>query len=129
MIRRAVLDIGDSLAAARRAQRLELADVEALTCIRQRNLAALEAERFELLPGRAYARAFLRSYAHALGLDADRFVAEFEQRYPEADEAEVPIALPRRRHRRRLPLRVLVPVSGVIAVGAFVAWSGTSQQA
>src|SRR5581483_8766012 len=120
-------EIGESLAAARRAQRLELADVEALTRIRQRQLAALEAERFDLLPGRAYTRAFLRTYAGALGLDADHFVAEFEERYPAPDDAEqMPRLLPR--HRRRLPLRALVVLAAAAGIGIFVAWSGNSHQ-
>src|SRR5581483_2392592 len=120
-------EIGESLAAARRAQRLELADVEALTRIRQRQLAALEAERFDLLPGRAYTRAFLRTYAGALGLDADHFVAEFEERYPEPEEVEqVPRLLPK--HRRRVPVRALVALAAAAAIGVFVAWSGNSHQ-
>ncbi len=122
-----MFEIGESLAAARRAQRLELADVEALTRIRQRQLAALEAERFDLLPGRAYTRAFLRTYAGALGLDADHFVAEFEERYPEPEEVEqVPRLLPK--HRRRVPVRALVALAAAAAIGVFVAWSGTSHQ-
>jgi cytoskeleton protein RodZ len=121
-----LFEIGESLAAARRAQRLELADVELLTCIRQRNLVALEAERFGLLPGHAYARAFLRTYASALGLDADRFVAEFDERYPETDEEPVLAFLPRR--RRHPPVRAAAVLAALAAIGAFVAWSSTSQQ-
>jgi hypothetical protein len=120
-----VFDIGSSLAAARQAQGLELPDVEALTCIRQRNITALEEERFDLLPGRAYSRAFLRTYAAALGLDADRFVAEFEQRFPEPEEHEAPAQL--RRRRRQVPVRFLLAVALLAGVIAFVAWSGNSQ--
>jgi cytoskeleton protein RodZ len=122
-----MFDIGLSLAAARRAQGLGLAEVEALTCIRQRNLTALEDEQFGLLPGRAYARAFLRTYASALGLEADRFVAEFERRYPEPDQVETPALRPRR--RRELPVRSFVVVGSIAAVIGFVAWSGNSQPA
>jgi len=122
-----LFEIGESLAAARRAQRLELADVEAQTRIRQRQLAALEAERFDLLPGRAYTRAFLRTYASALGLDADHFVAEFEERYPDPEvEEQVPRLLPRR--RRHVPVRVLVVLAALVGVGVFVAWSGNLHQ-
>jgi cytoskeleton protein RodZ len=48
---------------------LELTQIEADTCIRARYLRALEDERFELLPGTAYVRGFLRTYARYLGLD------------------------------------------------------------
>src|SRR5581483_12025224 len=121
-------EIGESLAAARRAQRLELADVEALTRIRQRQLAALEAERFDLLPGRAYTRAFLRTYAGALGLDADHFVAEFEERYPEPEEVEqVPRLLPK--HRRRVPVRALVALAAADAPTAVATARGREAEA
>jgi hypothetical protein len=121
-----LFEIGLSLAAARRAQQLELADVEALTCIRSRHLAALESERFDALPGRAYTRAFLRTYANALGLEADRFVSEFEERHPEPEHEEIAIMLPRR--RRRIPMRVLVMLAAAAATIGFVAWSGSSYQ-
>jgi len=123
-----VFEIGESLAAARRAQRLELVDVEALTRIRQRNLAALEAEHFDALPGRAYTRAFLRTYATALGLEADQFVAEFEHRYPEPEEAELHVVVPRRRRRGHVSRRVLVTLAVLGALVGIVAWSGSSHQ-
>jgi hypothetical protein len=122
-----LFEIGLSLAAARRAQQLELADVEALTCIRQRNLAALESESFEALPGYAYTRAFLRTYANALGLDADRFVAEFEAHYPEPEEEDIPSMLPRR--HRRIPMRLFLTLALAAGIIGFVAWSGTSHPA
>ena len=101
--------------------------MEALTRIRQQQLAALEAERYELLPGRAYTRAFLRTYANALGLDADHFVAEFEERNPEPDDPAPPPRMLARR-RRHVPIRALVVVAALAGVGVFVAWSGTSHQ-
>jgi cytoskeletal protein RodZ len=99
-----VFDIGASLTAARESQGLVLADFERLTRLREKHLRALEEDRFEALPGHAYARAFLRSYADALSLDADRFVEEFDQRFPEPqEESMAPIfGQPRRagRHNR-----------------------------
>jgi cytoskeleton protein RodZ len=55
---------------------VELAQVDADTHIRTRYLKALEDERFDLLPGAAYARGLLRTYADHLELDADLFVDE-----------------------------------------------------
>jgi len=95
-----VFDIGASLTAARESQGLVLADAERLTRLRERHLRALEEDRFELLPGHAYARAFLRSYADALSLDADRFVEEFDQRFPEREEESVALVLGARQPRR-----------------------------
>jgi cytoskeleton protein RodZ len=117
-----MFEIGGSLAAARRARGLELVDVEARTRIRAKQLAALEAERWDDLPGRAYARAFLRSYASALDLDADAVVAEFESRFPD-DEPE---PAPARRRRRRYPVRLTLTAAAVATVVGIVAWNNPS---
>lgn len=69
--------IGDKLREARARQGTDLADVEAKTKIRSRYLRALEDEQFHLLPGHAYARSFLRTYADLLGLDSQELVQEY----------------------------------------------------
>ena len=51
------------------------------TRIPRRYLHALEDERFELLPGSAYAKGFLRVYADYLGLDGQLFVDEYNARF------------------------------------------------
>jgi len=124
-----VFDIGASLTAARDSQGLSLADAERLTRLREKYVRALEENRFEVLPGRTYARAFLRTYADALGLDADRFVEEFDDQLPEPEDEEPPAPVFRARRRRRFPLRTAVGLSALAAFVAVVAWSGTSQQA
>ena len=120
-----MFDIGGSLAAARKGQSLTPADAERLTCLRGRYLAALEHDEFDALPGRVYARAFLRTYADALGLDADRFVDEFDARYPEPVE-ERPVAGFRPRRRRRLPARALLAFAVVAAVAGAAIWTSLS---
>jgi cytoskeletal protein RodZ len=116
-----VIQIGPSLAAARRARGLELRDAEQLTCLRSKYLAALEDERYYDLPGRTYARAFLRTYANALGLDADKLVAEFDEQFPEL--AEEPIALPPPKQRRVRADWRLAPVAAVLAIAVALVWS------
>src|SRR5215211_1344956 len=78
--------IGESLREARTRQGIELADAQAATKIRARFLNAMEAERWELLPGPAYARGFLHTYAEFLGLDADALVKEYAQTLKPADQ-------------------------------------------
>jgi cytoskeletal protein RodZ len=120
-----LFDIGGSLAAARKGQRLTPSDVERLTRLRGRYLAALERDDFDALPGRVYARAFLRTYADALGLDADRFVDEFDARYPEPeDNAQIAVIRPRRTPRVSARSILLFVVVGGF-VGAVV-WSSVS---
>ena len=84
-------------------------------------LAALEENAFDELPGRAYARAFLRTYAAALGLEADRFVAEFDEQVPPVEPVEA--ARPRRPHRRRSLRTPLASAAAAVLVGV-VCWAG-----
>lgn len=116
-----MFDIGASLAAARETRGLSLADAERLTCIRSRYLDALERGDFASLPGRAYGRAFLRTYAQSLGLEADRFVAAYEEIVPEPDDAAALAPLPRRRRSRRLVLGAAALAAAVAAV----AWAAS----
>jgi hypothetical protein len=120
-----LFEIGGSLAAARKGQGLTPTDAERLTVLRGRYLAALESDDFDALPGRVYARAFLRTYADALGLDADRFVEEFDSRFPESDE-EPALAMIRPRRTFRLRPRLVVPLVASAAFVAAVAWSSVS---
>jgi cytoskeleton protein RodZ len=115
-----MFEIGASLAAARRARGLDLRDAEQLTCMRAKYLTALEEDRFEALPGRAYARAFLRTYATALGLQADRFVAEFDAQQPEPEEEE---PVPDFRPRRPIHLPVSIPVLATVAICVIFVWA------
>ena len=66
--------IGTTLREERIRLGLGIDQIEAGTKIRAKYLMALEDERFEALPGTAYARAFLRDYAEQLGLDPQALV-------------------------------------------------------
>jgi cytoskeleton protein RodZ len=67
-------NIGTTLREERIRLGLGIDQVEADTKIRAKYLMALEDERFDALPGTAYARAFLRDYAEQLGLDPQALV-------------------------------------------------------
>jgi hypothetical protein len=121
-----LFEIGASLTAAREAQGLSLSDAERLTCLREKHLRALEEDRFDALPGPTYARAFLRSYSNALGLQADSFVMEFDERFPEPEEEAPAEPVFKVRRRRRFPLRATLGLSALATVVAAIAWNGTS---
>jgi hypothetical protein len=80
----AVIDIGASLAEARVLRGLEIDDAANQTRLRAYYLHALEREEFEQLPPGSYRRAFLRTYAAFLDLDADLLVQEYVARYEHA---------------------------------------------
>jgi Helix-turn-helix domain/RodZ C-terminal domain len=117
-----VLEIGSSLREVRIRRGVELAQVEAETHIRTRYLKALEDERFDRLPGDAYVRGFLRTYADYLELDAELFVDEYKARFAPPEEP-LPQLIPRRRiDLHRLPARGTVGAVLVVALVATVAW-------
>jgi len=79
-----VIEIGASLAEARVLRGLEIDDAANHTRLRAYYLHALEREAFEQLPPGSYRRAFLRTYAAFLDLDADLLVQEYVARYEHA---------------------------------------------
>src|SRR5918997_2685261 len=81
-------EIGDQLRETRMRNRIDITEVEAATKIRAKYLRALENEEWELLPGPAFVKTFLRTYADYLGLDARNLVEEYRARYerPAAQE-------------------------------------------
>lgn len=111
--------IGNSLREARTRRGLSPADVQKGIRIRERYLTALEEERWELLPGDAYTKGFLRTYADFLGLDGSLYVDEYNARIAHHDEDPpfVPESLAVS-HRRNRVLRMLL---GVLVLGAVVA--------
>jgi cytoskeletal protein RodZ len=117
--------LGASLEEERRRQGLDLEQVERATYIGRRYLRALEEERFELLPGDAYAKGFLRAYAEFLGLDPQRYLDEYNSRLVARAPEPVLVSEPLRLRRRRAPLAwlrgwpVLVGVVAVV-LGVFV---------
>jgi transcriptional regulator with XRE-family HTH domain len=129
--------LGASLEEARRRQGLDLEQVGEATCIGRRYLRALEEERFELLPGDAYAKGFLRAYAEFLGLDAQRYLDEYSARLAERAPEPALVAQSLRLRRRRAPLawlrrwQVLVGVVFAAVLGV-LAWqfggSGSSSR-
>jgi cytoskeletal protein RodZ len=76
---------------------------------------ALESGEEGRMPPRAYAVGYLRSYAGAVGLDADEVVLRYEE------AAGPPPAAARRRAARRRVRTVLV--AAALAAGAAVAWA------
>jgi Helix-turn-helix domain/RodZ C-terminal domain len=119
-----MFEIGGSLREARLKRGLTPADVQKAIRIRDRYLQALEEEHWELLPGDAYVKGFLRTYADYLGLDGNLYVDEYNNRFAQHEE---PLLVPERfaRSGPRLGggsmLRPLVVVGALVAIVAAVA--------
>ena len=84
--------VGRLLRDQRLARGVSVDDVAARLRIRSRYLEAIEQGNFDQLPGAAYIPAFLRAYAHHLGLDADKVMTAYQLSGPVPIER--PVALP-----------------------------------
>jgi hypothetical protein len=82
-------DIGPTLREARMRAGLDISQIEAATKIRAKYLRALENEEWALLPGSAFTRGFLRSYAEMVGLDWRLLVEEYKRQWEEPNELDV----------------------------------------
>jgi cytoskeleton protein RodZ len=123
-----VFEIGNSLREARERQGLGYPEIELATKIRAKYIRALEEEDFTSIPGDAYIRGFLRTYADYLGLDSDVYVDEYASRFITSWRDELPPRPPRRRVRtRERPIErraVLLVLAGIVVVTVlvFAAW-------
>ena len=123
-----MFEIGNSLREARERQGLGYPEIELATKIRAKYIRALEEEDFTSIPGDAYIRGFLRTYADYLGLDSDVYVDEYASRFITSWRDELPPRPQRRRVRsRERPLErraVLLVLAGIVVVTAlvFAAW-------
>jgi cytoskeleton protein RodZ len=82
--------IGETLRETRRSRQLELADVSRATKIRASLLDAIEEERWEAIPGRAYVRSFVRTYAEFLAVDPAPLLDQLKEALPPTAEEEIP---------------------------------------
>ncbi|MBP0494724.1 helix-turn-helix domain-containing protein [Pararoseomonas indoligenes] len=112
--------VGEELRDARLALGATLEEVADGLRINRRYLAALEEGRSRDLPGPAYAVGFVRTYARALGLDAD----DMARRYREtgAPGRGRDLVFPEPVPERGIPAGVVLLLGVVIMVGAYAAW-------
>lgn len=82
------MQIGEQLKEAREQKGLTLDDIQATTKIQKRYLVAIEQDDFHALPGRFYARAFIKEYAKAVGIDDEELLADFDEENVNVEEEE-----------------------------------------
>lgn len=125
------MQIGEILKEAREAKGLSLDYIQEVTKIQKRYLVAIEQNDFHVLPGRFYARAFIKEYALAVDLDPEIVLQGFDEDQIEV-ETEETVQYSRLERTRRpkvakstsifsmLPsIIVVILVIGII----FVAWT------
>ena len=137
--------VGETLRRERLRQSLDLDAVSRELKISSRMLEAIEAEKFDKLPGGVFTRSFVRQYARFLALDEEELAAELSRalgpaqdlpKFAESAKAEAPIAVPRvqeweavsdRRFSLSSPLPALALVVVVImgCSGVYAWWQKT----
>lgn len=117
-------EIGTLLRSAREGFRLTTHDVSEALHIRAIYLEAIEEGKFEQLPGAAYARGYLRSYAAYLELDPQEILRQFEQ-----GEAGLKrgFFLPQHISREKRPPKAVIWGSLGAAFAVYLIWLIASQ--
>ena len=117
--------VGAVLAAARTAAGLELADVARETRVPLRHLRAIENDSHDQLPALPYAIGFVKSFARAVGKDAEAMATQFRAETTKTAHAPMLSSL-EPLDERRLPPRGLMLLSilaVLIVIAAVVAYS------
>lgn len=83
MVKRAAGDFGVRMKQARELRGVSLRQIADSTNISVRSLEALERNDARVLPGGIFSRAFVRSYATAIGVDPEQAVRDFLVDFPE----------------------------------------------
>lgn len=112
---------GRKLTEARQQLGLSTAEIADRIRVRREFLEALEDMNIKVLPGKAYALAFLRSYARVLGLDEKAIVEQFQEESAlTREDATKPMRDPKSRPHPERPWMVAAVV--LLLAGGFVGW-------
>lgn len=114
--------VGEELRDARIALGVSVEEAATQLKINKRYILALEEGRVKDLPGAAYAVGFVRSYATALGLDADEAVRRFRDVSGVAVTKSGDLVFPEPVPNRAIPTGILAAIGAALAIGAYVAW-------
>lgn len=126
---------GARLKREREQRKVTLDDISVSTKIGTRFLVALEADRFDQLPGGIFNKGFVRAYARCLGIDENQAVADFvaasEPSLPDTQPQDAPVlealavrvpeSVKKRRSDDGIPWGVFAVALLVLAFG-FAVW-------
>jgi len=85
----AVPTLGELMIAARERWNLSAGDVARQLRLALRQVQALEANRFDVLPGNTFVRGFIRNYAKVVQTDPASFLEAYERSRPQVQTAEI----------------------------------------
>lgn len=116
-----MLDLGQTLKQARMDKGLTLGDLHESTKIQKRYLEAIEEGNYKVLPGNFYVRAFIKSYAEAVGLDPAEVLGLYKNVIPSGEPQETnPEPLRRKRQSPKVSLKGSRWITGLLLWAFFI---------
>lgn len=85
-----VTELRQKLKDARGTKGLSIDQLHEITKIQKRHLVAIEEGNYDVLPGAFYARAFIKQYADAVGLNGEELLVEYQSTIPQSEKRDVP---------------------------------------
>ena len=82
-------ELGEELRRERVRRNLTFKDIEQVLHIKTTYLEAIEDGNYAVIPGRVYAKGFIRNYGNYLGLDGDRLVKVYQNQVGEVDTLNI----------------------------------------
>lgn len=93
--------VGNHLRQQREAKGMSIEEVARATRVPMSSVERLESDQFDELPGEVFVRGFMKSYARAVGLDADDVLARYTASRRVAWVTPLPISSPTRPARTK----------------------------
>lgn len=120
-------ELGIRLKSAREEKGYTLEEMQRVTKIQKRYLIAMEEGDFSKMPGEFYARAFVKSYSEAVGLDSEMLFDEHSEELPQSkrEPADIPPRVNRskpRTVRRKSRLASFIPTIVLILFLLAIVW-------
>ena len=112
--------LGARLRYERERRQISLPSIAERTKISVGLLQALERDDVSRWPGGIFRKSFIRSYAEAIGLNADEIVREFTERYPDPAEIATMETIP--------SSRVKSSTQEPLSVRLIIRWNGSLNQ-
>lgn len=122
-------NLGETLRSTRETKGISLQQAEDDIKIRKKYLQALEEEDYDVIPGRVYAKGFLRNYANYLGLDPDEIMMEYKLLNAPVKEnyrkVDIEASISKRRSNSRSDKRayLLTVLVAVLAIATLVGFN------
>lgn len=138
-----VTELGQKLKEARGTKGLSIDQLHEITKIQKRHLIAIEEGNYDVLPGAFYARAFIKQYADAVGLNGEELLVEYQSTIPQSEKRDVPqvstgqktqetmqksSSWPIADHMPKILVALLVIAVGVVIWFVFQALTGKSDE-